>query len=58
MNVMGAFKHLVSQMDELFDYKLATTIQSASILGSHIEHPLTTADELRQFKDHWMWRKI
>ena len=51
VNVVGAFKHLVTQLDNLFEFQPITPIQAASVLGaSWMEHPLTSVDEIRKFK--------
>ena len=51
LNVVGAFKHLVGQLDDLFQFKPITPVQSASVLGAAwMQHPLTTVEELRDLK--------
>jgi len=51
VNVMGAFKHLVSQMDQLFQFQPFTPVQAASVLGSAwMQHPLTSSESIRDFK--------
>ena len=34
VNVLGAFKHLVSQMDQMFQFQPFTPVQAASVLGA------------------------
>lgn len=51
VNVMGAFKHLVNQVDQLFQFKPFTPVQSASVLGvAWMQHPLTSAENIRDFQ--------
>ncbi len=52
VNVMGAFKHLVTQLDNLFEFQPIAPIQAASVLGaSWMQHPLTSVKEIRKFKN-------
>jgi hypothetical protein len=51
LNVMGAFKHLVTQLDEMFQFQPFTPVQSASVLGvAWMQHPLTSPESIRDFK--------
>ena len=51
VNVMGAFKHLVTQMDQLFQSQPLPPVQAASVLGAAwMQHPLTSPESIRDFK--------
>ena len=51
VNVMGAFKHLVTQMDQLFQFQPLPPVQAASVLGAAwMQHPLTSSESIREFK--------
>tara|TARA_Y100000591_G_C21817475_1_gene691574 strand:- start:79 stop:1947 length:1869 start_codon:yes stop_codon:yes gene_type:complete len=51
MNVMGAFKHLVSQLDQMFQFQPLPPVQAASVLGAAwMQHPMTSSDSIREFK--------
>jgi hypothetical protein len=50
-NVIGSFKHLVTQIDQLFKFDPLPPVQAASVLGAAwMQHPLTSADSIRDFK--------
>ena len=52
VNVMGSFKHLVNQIDQLFNFDPLPPVQAASVLGAAwMQHPLTSADSIRDFKN-------
>ncbi len=51
VNVMGAFKHLVTQLDQLFQSQPLPPVQAASVLGAAwMQHPLTSPENIRDFK--------
>ncbi len=51
VNVMGAFQHLVQQIDQMFQFQPFTPVQAASVLGAAwMQHPLTSAQHIRDFK--------
>ena len=51
VNVMGAFKHLVSQLDQMFQFQPFTPVQAASVLGAAwMQHPMTSSESIREFK--------
>ncbi|MEK9728272.1 MAG: hypothetical protein VW397_09240, partial [Candidatus Margulisiibacteriota bacterium] len=51
VNVMGAFKHLVTQLDQLFQFQPLPPVQAASVLGAAwMQHPLTSPENIRDFK--------
>ena len=53
VNVMGAFKHLVTQMDQLFQFQPLPPVQAASVLGAAwMQHPLKSSESIREFKGH------
>ncbi len=53
LGVMGAVTHLMSQMEQLFQFDPLSPVQAASILGAAwMEHPLTTPDNLREMRHH------
>ena len=48
---MGAFKHLVTQMDQMFQFRPFTPVQAASCSGAAwMQHPLTSSEGIREFK--------